>query len=397
MSKVLIKSKYEGTIYPEGSGYTGAVDLGFDGTGRRKRIKRKGRTKEIVKAKLIEAVEELEIGIETSDDYTVAQTVQDWLKRGTKGLDKDTVDVYRNLSEKNLIPHIGAIKLKRLKADDVDDWLDDLTEKLSTASLKKLHSVLKRAITQAQARDKVSRNVAALVKTPSGRAGRESKALTLDQAVTVLDKAKASPLYAYVALSLLTGVRTEEARALRWSHVATWVEEAQEWQPVTVAGFSHKRFAVYVWRSVRATGDTKTELSRRTLEIPEVAATALREHHTRQAAKRLRAGAAWQDNDLVFCTRTGTGLTAGNVRRSFRRITKAADVGTNWTPREMRHTFVSIMSDHGVALETIADLVGHKTTVVTRKVYRKQLRPVITTGATTMNTIFNRENEAKSA
>jgi integrase len=213
----------------------------------------------------------------------------------------------------------------------------------------------------------------------------------------VLAQAKQSPLHAYVALSLLTGVRTEEARALRWFHVVARVEDAHDWRPVTEAGFNHERFAVYVWRSVRADGDTKTELSRRTLEIPEEAASALREHHRRQAATRLRAGSAWQDNDLVFCTRTGTELAHGNVRRSFKAITKAAGVGSDWTPREMRHSFVSIMSDHGVTIEQIADLVGHKTTVTTQKVYRKQLRPVITTGATTMNTIFNAQKSAKSA
>ena len=51
MSKILI-GKYEATIYPEGNGYTGAIDVGHDGTGRRQRIKRRGRTKTIVKDKL---------------------------------------------------------------------------------------------------------------------------------------------------------------------------------------------------------------------------------------------------------------------------------------------------------------------------------------------------------
>jgi integrase len=66
---------------------------------------------------------------------------------------------------------------------------------------------------------------------------------------------------------------------------------------------------------------------------------------------------------------------------------------------EFRHSFVSIMSDNGVTIEEIADLVGHRTTVTTQKVYRHQLRPVISTGATAMNAIFNRENKkgARSA
>ncbi len=66
--------------------------------------------------------------------------------------------------------------------------------------------------------------------------------------------------------------------------------------------------------------------------VPDEAADALRDHHKRQVARRLRTGEDWQDNDLVFCTRTGTPLAAGNVRRSFRAITKAAGIGEDWTP-----------------------------------------------------------------
>jgi integrase len=84
------------------------------------------------------------------------------------------------------------------------------------------------------------------------------------------------------------------------------------------------------------------------------------------------AGETWQDNDLVFCTRNGKPLAAGNVRRAFRSITEAAGIGEDWTPRELRHTFVSIMSDNDVPIETIADLVGHRTTIVTQTVYRHQ-------------------------
>jgi len=64
----------------------------------------------------------------------------------------------------------------------------------------------------------------------------------------------------------------------------------------------------------------------------EHVAKALKEHHAEQAKHKLTAGKAWQDNDLVFCTGVGTTLDAANVRRSFRRITKAAGIGENWTP-----------------------------------------------------------------
>ena len=83
-----------------------------------------------------------------------------------------------------------------------------------------------------------------------------------------------------------------------------------EWHTVTQVGFDHDKLAVYVWRSVRADGDTKTQKSRRTLEVPAEVARALRQHHTKQAARRLRARETWQDHDLVLCTRNGKPLAA---------------------------------------------------------------------------------------
>jgi hypothetical protein len=67
----------------------------------------------------------------------------------------------------------------------------------------------------------------------------------------------------------------------------------------TTASFDHDELAAYVWRSVRAGSDTKTQKSRRTLEVPDEVARALKQHHTKQAAGRLRAGETCQDNDLV--------------------------------------------------------------------------------------------------
>ncbi|WP_319461368.1 tyrosine-type recombinase/integrase [Micromonospora sp. RTP1Z1] len=62
-----------------------------------------------------------------------------------------------------------------------------------------------------------------------------------------------------------------------------------------------------------------------------------------------------------------------------------------WTPRELRHSFVSLLSDSGVSIEQIADLCGHSGTTVTESVYRHQLRPVLLSGAVAMDRIFDAE------
>lgn len=85
-------------------------------------------------------------------------------------------------------------------------------------------------------------------------------------------------------------------------------------------------------------------------------------------------------------------LDSANVRRSFRSIATAAGLdAANWTPRELRHSFVSIMSDAGVPIEQIARLIGHAgRSAVTETVYRKQLRPVVQEGAAVMDRVLAR-------
>jgi integrase len=83
-------------------------------------------------------------------------------------------------------------------------------------------------------------------------------------------------------------------------------------------------------------------------------------------------------------------MDAANVRRELRRalaLVPGIDPH-DWTPRALRHSFVSVLSDAGLPLEEISQLVGHRGTTVTELVYRHQLRPVIQTGATVMDRLF---------
>ncbi len=119
-----------------------------------------------------------------------------------------------------------------------------------------------------------------------------------------------------------------------------------------------------------------------------------RQAAAQQAADRL-AASEWQETGLVFTTSAGTEMDAANVRRELRRAL-ALVPGLNsdhWTPRELRHSFVSVLSDAGLPVEEISHLVGHRGTTVTELVYRHQLRPVVQTGATIMDQLFARRDE----
>ena len=134
---------------------------------------------------------------------------------------------------------------------------------------------------------------------------------------------------------------------------------------------------VEVWRSVRAGGDTKTMKSRRTIALPDLCVMALLTQRAQQDAERRAVGDQWHETGLVFTTRLGTAMDAANVRRDFRRAVASVPGLTpdEWTPRELRHSFVSLLSDAGVPIEDVSRLVGHSSTSVTELVYRHQIRP----------------------
>jgi integrase len=359
--------------------WRGAVSLGYGSDGKRIRRKVGGRTKQEVKNKLEDLHTDLKAGVRSPDNrYTVGQAVEDWLRDCLAGRSEKTVTLNRDIL-KAVVDRIGKTALRELSAQDVRRVLTEIAATRSTRTIVVVHNALERAIRHAEANDYVRRNVASLVSPPPGQQGRPSKSLTPDQASALMAAAEGSPLGTYVVLCLLTGVRTEEARALTWEHVDL------DGAPAAVPPVPPH---VAVWRSVRAHGDTKTQKSKRTLRLPERAVVALREHLTEQAGQRLLAGELWQDRGLVFCTSLGTPLDAANVRRAFRKITIAAGLGEDWTPRELRTSFVSLMSDSGVPVEEIARLVGHTSSRTTEVVYRRELRPVIATGAEVMDKIF---------
>lgn len=363
--------------------------IGYTPAGKRVTRKASGKTKTAAMTRLKEILRDAEDGSATNGarGYTVADAVNDWLTYGLPGRDKATIAKLRTLADTHVIPFIGARKLAKLTAEEGDEWLANRAKHVSTRTLRDILSIAVRAIKRAQAREKVKRNVLLLCECPVGRPGRPSKSLTFEQAEALLFAAERddSTMGAYVVVSLLSGLRTEEVRPLTWPHVHLPPADGAEEREADDEPKAH----VDVWRSVRAGGDTKTPKSRRSLAIPQRCVDALRAQQARQDAVRRKAGDKWQEKGLVFTTKVGTELDAANVRRGFRRIAKAAGlVAEDWTPRELRHSFVSLLSDHKVPIEVISRLVGHNNTKTTELIYRHQIRPVVEQGADEMDRIF---------
>lgn len=361
------------------------LDVGYGGSGKVKRVRRYRKTKTDARKALADLQRTIDDGLPVEPiGYTVGEAANAWLRYGLHGRSKGTVKKNTYWVNNHIIPSLGKRKLRELTADEVDRWLVEKAAVLTTDTLRQLYSALERSVSHAQARDKVRRNVVTLCTVPKGQAGRPSKSLTREQAGAVLEAAEAdaSVIGDYVIVSLTTGARTDEMRGLSWPLVELPTE--------ATAGDSSRVPVMHVYKTDRETGDTKNRWSRRSLQLPAMAVRALQRQGSRQARMRQRAGDRWKGDGLVFTTRYGSGLDHGNIRRGFKRIAgRAGLVAEDWTPRELRHSFVSLLSNHGgLDLEEISRLVGHATTKVTQQVYRMELRPRLTEGAEAMDGLF---------
>jgi integrase len=349
--------------------------VGYDGRGKRIVRRGHGKTEAAALRALRVRVKEYEAGLlPNSQRVTVAQAVEDWLKYGRSNVVEKTKEGNEEKFRLHIKPHLGGRRLRDLRPDEVDKWLLDLSEQMATSTLKQVRSVLRRSINRAIKVGLADRNVVDLCPPPRGRDGRQSKSLTLQQASDVLDLTRDHHMHAYIVVSILAGLRPEEVRALRWDRVHLDADTPH----------------IEVWRSVRAGGDTKTQKSRRTLAIAGYVVDVLRRQVDHVHELRDRAGARWQENGLVFPSQVGTVQDAHNVRRMFRDALRAVPNldPAEWTPRDMRHSFVSILSERGLEIEEISRLMGHAGTAVTELVYRHELRPVLEAGAAVMDTVF---------
>ena len=215
-----------------------------------------------------------------------------------------------------------------------------MARRYSGAAVAIGHNALTRAIRHAEACDLVGRNVAMLVDTPKGQAGRPSKSLSLQQASALLAAAEGTRMHAYTALCLATGIRTEEARVLRWEHVDFGNPDGEPPVPASAA----------VWRSVRLTGIPRRKSRAR-----------------RSAPLRSRSMRCWPIKGSLQGRRDRRALDATRAAS----LICIADI------------------QYGVPVEEIARIAGHSNSRTTEVVYRRELRPILTTGAEAMDKLFN--------
>jgi integrase len=153
---------------------------------------------------------------------------------------------------------------------------------------------------------------------------------------------------------IYTGARIGEATALRW--------EDLNGDAVTI------RQAVHRIRGEWSVTPPKTHAGVRKIKLPDAVLRMLRQEKARQAERRLRAGAKWNDRGLIFSNDRGgilhPSMTAHALRATCDRLRL-----TRLTPHGLRHLSASLLIAQNVPLPNVSRRLGHANPGITARIY----------------------------
>lgn len=305
------------------------------------------------------ALRELELGrLATGPKQTVKQYLEQWLEEVYKHEIRYPTYIRRRiLVYKHIIPALGHFQLKMLKAQHVQKfYAQKLKENLSPGYVGNMHDVLNKAMKHAVKWGLVSSNVIGDV-TPPKPGEHEVPILTRDQVQELLKKAQEHGLSAFITLAIATGMRHGEMLALRWQDI------------------DFRERCLYVRRTVTRQGgygfiegEPKTRKSKRQIILPEFVLKELKQHRADLENAKQKAGAAWENNDLVFPNREGKFLDDGTNLARFYKVLESAGL-PRMRVHDLRHNVGTLLMSMGVYPKVVQELLGHSDVAITLGLY----------------------------
>lgn len=375
-----------------GKSYTyweGQITIGIDpGTGKQKRKTFTGKKQgDVVKAMQAAQNAVNEGSFFEPSKLTVKEWFETWLAEYSADKKPLTVTQYRSMSETHIFPAIGAIKLKDLKAPQLQKFYNQLAkdgkaarqknketgkieviktgEPLSAKTIKNIHGIISKALNTAVNQGMIRENVAQRVTVPKVTKV-EIEPLTEEQQkafIAAIQTHKYKNIYTVI---LFTGLRECEAIGLSWDCI----------------DFKKRTMKVYRQLQKRDVAEggyqfaTLKNDKSRVIKLSPFVLKLLEMQKIQQRADKLAAGEKWQgfqnineqETALVFTTKTGEHLSCATVYNNFKRI--AAQIGApNARVHDLRHTFAVNSLQCGDDVKTVQGALGHATAAFTLDVY----------------------------
>ena len=288
---------------------------------------------------------------------TVGQYLTEhWLPVVENRVRPGTIDSYRKIVSRRIVPKIGGAELQLLDEPTVERWVAGLSSAgLSAKTVRNAHGVLSTALRDALRLRLVSRNVATAAQLPrlDRRAPRAWNTDEIRKFLQHVQTDRWSPMWRLFAT---TGLRRGEALGLRWKDVDL---------DAGVIAITNTRTVV---TGQVVSGPPKTRAGERTIAIDGGTIAAMKAWKKVQNAERLAMGAGWPETDIVFAWPDGRLLYPQAVTKWFRAL--AAELGLPQIGvHGLRHTAATWMIATGVSPKLVAERMGHSNVSVTLSLY----------------------------
>ena len=304
-------------------------------------------------------------------DISVAELIREYIDVHcvAKGNARQTIDGYRHLARKEILPRWGRLSARKLTPRMAQQLYADLRStppqgnhsKRSTLSgntIHHYHTFLRALMNYAVRQGYIAQNPVSRVEAPRLEE-REPTIYTPEQCralIAALEKENRT-MRAGILLALLGQLRKGEICALNWEDVDL------------EAGCICVRHSAYA-----PPGDKlqikapKTRRGRRLISLPEGVTTALRALQEEQAREKVRVSSLWEDSGAVFVDYTGKRLHPTTIPQRFWKILEE-----NGLPHirfhDLRHTGASILFMGNTDVQTLSARLGHSRPSVTMNIY----------------------------
>jgi integrase len=323
-----------------------------------------GKTRAVVAEKLTRAMADRDSGlIFDAGKVTVGDYLDRWLADTVKGTVRtSTYERNEEIVRLHIKPSLGQVGLKKLTPAHVRGlYSEKLDSGLAPATVRRIHSTLHKALSQAVSDGIVPRN-AAYVKAPRP-APEEIRPLSEDEARAFLDAARQTGerFEALYVLAITTGLRRGELLGLRWDDADLEFGTLRVGRALVREGGRH------------TLGETKTRRGRRQINLTPRTVNALKKHRKKQLEEKMKLAGLYKDHGLIFASGVGTPVNPENlVKRSFKPLLKKAGL-PEIRFHDLRHTCATLLLSRGVHPKLVQELLGHATIAMTLDTYSHYL------------------------
>lgn len=229
-------------------------------------------------------------------------------------------------------------------------------------TVRYIHGILHKALSDAQRKGTVLRNVATLADAPklSSSKKREMRVWNAGELRDFLVGVADDRTYAAFFLAAHTGMRRGEVLGLRWADV-----------DLDKARLSVRQAIISVAYEVKVS-DVKTGTGRRTINLDARTVDVLRGWRKKALAERMLMGPAFADNDLVFPRPDGTPTHPDAFSQAFDRAVVRLGLPII-SLHDLRHTHATLLLRAGVPVKVVSERLGHATPAFTIDTYQHVL------------------------